>query len=280
MASARNQCGASVEVIGSIPVDDCWMRDSGPIFRIDAMGHLDAIGLNFNGWGGKQPHANDALVASRVAAHLGLAFTAAGITAEGGAIETGGGGTLLATSSSIVNTNRNMGMTYAQVESALTTAFGASKVIWFKGIAGKDITDDHVDATSRFLKVGEVLVQWPPDAYMDLWSRDARDQYRTLASATDALGAAMKVSKIAGPSREAIRQKSPDFVSSYANYYVCNGAMIAPQFGDEHADAAAKATLAELYHGYAIEQLDIDFIGNGGGGIHCVTQQEPLPIRH
>lgn len=68
VAAAQAACGPEVTVLGSIPVNDCWMRDTGPIFRVDGRGRLDAVGLNFNGWGDKQIHGKDALVAERVAA--------------------------------------------------------------------------------------------------------------------------------------------------------------------------------------------------------------------
>jgi agmatine deiminase len=70
--------------------------------------------------------------------------------------------------------------------------------------------------------------------------------------------------------------KDVNFVGCYANYYVCNGAVLCAQFGDARTDAEAKSTLAGAFPGRVIEQLNIDALGIGGGGIHCVTQQEPL----
>lgn len=275
-ATARSKCGPGVTVIGSIPVDDCWMRDTGPVFRVNGSGGLDTIGLNFNGWGNKQTHANDAVVARRVAAHLGIGFTAAGLTSEGGAIETNGAGTLMATKSSIINKNRNPHMTQAQIEAAMRAAYGASQVIWFPGIYGQDITDDHVDATSRFLAPAAAAVQVPDPSEHDIWARDENQQDQILAAATDTQGRAITVTKIHGPDYNKIRQSgNPNFVGSYANYYACNGAVISAQFGDPHTDAQAKATLASLFPGHAVVQLNIDAIGAGGGGIHCVTQQQP-----
>ncbi|WP_084714513.1 agmatine deiminase family protein [Streptacidiphilus rugosus] len=279
VAAAQRACtNPNVTVIGTIPVDDCWMRDSGPVFRTNGAGGLDAVGLNFNGWGNKQTHAKDALVAQRVAAYLGVPFTAAGVVSEGGAIEADGAGTLMATRSSIVNSNRNPGKTRAQIEQAMCTAFGASKVIWFTGISGQDITDDHVDATSRFLSPGGGLVQTPnPADPSDIWSKDEQQQYQTLSTSTDAQGAAIAVTKLQSPDYNLIRATSVDFVDSYANYYVCNGAVISAQFGDSTADANAKAVLQRAFPGRAVVQLNIDNLGNQGGGIHCVTQPQPAP---
>ncbi|MEV6007911.1 agmatine deiminase family protein [Streptomyces sp. NPDC051976] len=277
--AARGACNAvGVTVVSSIPVDDCWMRDSGPVFRTNGAGGLDTVGLNFNGWGNHQTHANDALVASRVAAYLGLPFTAAGLVSEGGAIEADGVGTLMATKSSIIDPARNPGKTQAQLEAAMCAAYGASKVIWFTGISGQDITNDHVDATSRFLSAGAGLVQTPnPADPSDIWSQDEDQQYGVLSTSTTAQGAAIAVTRLQSPDYNKIRATSQDFVDSYANYYVCNGAVISAQFGDKTADANAKAVLTRLFPGRTIEQLNIDNLGTQGGGIHCVTQPQPAP---
>lgn len=276
VAKAKSACGSAVTVIGTIPVDDCWMRDSGPVFRTNGAGGLDAVGLNFNGWGNQQTHAKDALVAGRVAAYAGVPFSTAGFIGEGGAVETDGAGTLMATRSSLINPDRNPGVSQARLEAAMCAAFGASKVVWFKGVLGRDITDDHVDATSRFLAEGSGLVQMPLASDTDAWSNDARQQYQILSTTTNAQGHPVAVTKIQGPNYDKIRSTSPDFVAAYANYYVCNGAVIASQFGDASADAAAKVTLQRAFPGRTIEQLNTDSLGAGGGGIHCVTQQQPV----
>ncbi|MFI6051085.1 agmatine/peptidylarginine deiminase [Streptomyces violascens] len=277
VAKARSACGSAVTVLGSIPVDDCWMRDTGPVFRTNGVGGLDTMGLNFNGWGNKQTHAKDALVAQRIAASLGVPFTAAAVVGEGGAVETDGNGTLMATRSSLINTNRNPKLKQTQIEAALCEAFGATQVIWFNGVTGRDITDDHVDATSRFPAAGTGLVQMPLATDNDAWSKDARLQYQILSASHDAAGNPIRVTRLQGPDYDLIRSGDPNFVAAYANYYVCNGAVISAQFGDTRADAAARATLQRLFPGRVVEQLDIDSLGAGGGGIHCVTQQQPRP---
>ncbi|CAM5628637.1 porphyromonas-type peptidyl-arginine deiminase [Streptomyces avidinii] len=276
VAKAKSACGSAVTVIGTIPVDDCWMRDSGPVFRTNGAGGLDAVGLNFNGWGNQQTHAKDSLVAGRVAAYAGVPFSTAGFIGEGGAVETDGAGTLMATRSSLINPDRNPGVSQAQLEAAMCAAFGASKVVWFKGVLGRDITDDHVDATSRFLAEGSGLVQMPLPKDTDAWSNDARQQFQILSATTNAQGHPVVVTKLQGPDYDKIRSTSAEFVGAYANYYVVNGAVIAPQFGDTSADAAAKTTLQRAFPGRVIEQLNIDNLGAGGGGIHCVTQQQPV----
>lgn len=271
---ASSLCGPRVEVIGDVPVDDCWMRDSGPVFRVDGEGTPSAVGLNFNGWGERQVHARDAKVAELVAALGDLPFTAADLVAEGGAVETDGDGTLMATESSVINDNRNPGRSKAELEAALCGAYGADRVLWVPGLRDRDITDDHIDATSRLIRPGVVMVQVPPAARTDVWAQDARQQRQILSQARDARGRRLEVMALHGPTT--VRSDSPDFLDSFANFYTANGAVITAEFGDADADRAAAGLLADAFPGRQVVQLNVDHLHEGGGGIHCVTQQEPL----
>lgn len=274
-AAARAKCGPGVTVISSIPVDDLWARDTAPAFRTDGQGGKDAVGLNFNGWGDKQTHRNDAQVASRIAAYTRLPFSRAAFVGEGGAVEADGDGTVMATESSLVNANRNPGKSKAQVEQAVLAAYGATKMLWVPGVRNQDITDDHIDATSRFIRPGVVMVQVPPASRTDVWARDARQQLQILSNATDARGRRLQVIRIDGPER--IRSTNPDFVDSYVNFHVANTAVVMAQFGDRAKDEAARQVVAAAFPGRAVVQIDIDRLAAGGGGVHCATMQEPQP---
>ena len=156
----------------------------------------------------------------------------------------------------------------------LLDTMGASKMIWAPGIKGADITDYHIDSLARFTGPGQVLIQiddeLDPD---DPWSVAAHQTLGILQQATDARGRPLEITRLPDPID--IRGTGDDFVSSYVNYYVCNGAVIAPQFGDRRADAEAREILAALYPGREVVQLNIDALGASGGGIHCATQQQP-----
>ncbi|MFD9127780.1 agmatine/peptidylarginine deiminase [Kitasatospora sp. NPDC059571] len=272
---ARSLCGAGVEVTTEIPTDDLWMRDIAPVFRRDGRGGLDAVCLNFNGWGNKQVHRDDARVAELVARRRGLRLTCADLVGEGGAVETDGDGTVMATESSLVNKNRNRGMSRDEIEAAVLDAYGADTMIWLPGLRGKDITDDHVDVTSRFVRPGVVMVQLPPQDRDDVWARDAREQFAILSRATDARGRRLQVIRVDGP--DTVRSGSSTFVDSYLNLHLVNGAVITAQFGDRAKDEAARQTLAAAFPGREVVQLDVDRLMAGGGGIHCSTMHEPLP---
>ncbi|MGB2838939.1 MAG: agmatine deiminase family protein [Actinomycetes bacterium] len=270
---ARRLCGRNVRVIGSITVDDCWLRDSGPIFRTWRTGSLGALGLGFNGWGAKQIHANDAEVARQVARRADARFERADIVGEGGGVECDGDGTLMATESCWINDNRNPGKTKAQIERELLAEYGAKKMIWVPGLRGEDITDNHIDATSRFVKPGVVMVQVPPPSRDDIWAHDAREQLRILSRSKDARGRRLTVIEMAGPGE--VRSSSRSFLDSYVNFALVNGAVITAQFGDQDRDRSCRKTLRDAFPGREVVQLDVDRLHRGGGGIHCVTQQEP-----
>ena len=272
-AVAREMCGNSVAVVEDIPVNDCWIRDSGCLFRCNGDGGMDAIGLNFNGWGGKQASGKDAGVARQMAAKVPVRFSAADFVSEPGAIETDGEGTLIATESSIINPNRNPGKSREQLEAAMMSAYGATKVVWVPGVRGLDITDGHIDATSRFVRPGVVMIQVSPSSLDGPYAEDSRRQLQILSRATDAKGRPLKVIPIKAP--VATRVGGRDFLDSYLNFYTVNGAVITAQFGDEARDAAARAALEQAFPGRKVEMLDLDRLYHGGGGVHCVTQHQP-----
>ena len=271
-AAARKALSANVE-LWNIPTDDLWCRDSGPTFVKDATGALAVAHIQFNGWGEKQPHRYDALIAERVAERLGLPLLDTGLVGEQGGVEHDGAGTLLAHASCWVNPNRNDG-SEAEIGHKLLKALGGEKMIWAPGIAGKDITDYHIDALARFVGPGQVLIQLGDTIESnDPWSVLGHETLKILQSATDARGKKLEIIRLPDPVN--IRSRKADFVASYVNYYVCNGAVIAAEFGDKAADGKAKELLQSLYPGRTVEMLNIDAIGESGGGIHCAIQQQP-----
>jgi agmatine deiminase len=124
------------------------------------------------------------------------------------------------------------------------------------------------------VKPGQVVIQMGEAIDpADPWSVAAFETHDILAEATDAAG--RKLDLVILPEPWDIRVDSPDFVSSYVNYYVCNGAVIAAEFGDEAADAEAAEVLARLYPGREVIMLNIDAVGEVGGGMHCTTHEQP-----
>nr|WP_244498229.1 agmatine deiminase family protein [Aureimonas ureilytica] len=272
----RAKLAGAVE-LWDIPTDDLWCRDAGPTFVVDGAGALAIAHLRFNGWGGKQDHGNDGRIAARVAERLGLPLLETGLVGEQGGVEHDGAGLVLAHASSWLGPSRN-DLPLATIGDRLCKALGGSRMIWAPGLVGEDITDFHIDALARFTAPGRFLIQIEdnPDPG-DVWSMAAAETLKVLEAVRSAQDRPLEIVKLTGPGH--VRSSAQDFVGSYINYYVCNGAVIAPEFGDEETDAQARETLGVLYPGRVVRMLDIDAIAEMGGGIHCATQQQPRSQR-
>ncbi|MEO1748378.1 MAG: agmatine deiminase family protein [Pseudomonadota bacterium] len=267
-ASIRDRVSRAVELV-DIPTDDLWARDSGPLIAFDEAGNRVVSHLQFNGWGNRQVHKADGLIAERLAQWLDFELVNSGLVGEAGGVEHDGHGLLIAHESSWVHNNRNPDLSRDEIERRLLAAYGAERMIWSAGVRDLDITDYHIDSLARFTGPGRVLINLPDEPDMD-------DPFHLAALDThDALVAAgLEVDVISEPNQR--RVKSEDFVASYANYYVCNGAVIAAEFGDAETDGAAEAALLRHYPDRDIITLNVDALGEIGGGIHCATQQVPV----
>lgn len=270
---AARLCGPSVNLLVH-PIDDLWIRDTGPVFVTSAGGGLGGVGFNFNGWGNKQEHERDAEVAEFVASYAQAEYIRSALTLEGGGIEVDREGTAIITESCVLNPNRNPDVSKAECETELKRLLGLEKIIWLPGITGKDITDGHTDFYARFTHPGTVVAGLEPDPSSFDYAVTRR-HLEILRAATDAKGRRLEVVTLEGPTTIRQTYASDDFAAGYINFYLCNDAVIAPQFGDKRTDHNTHAILQEQFAEREIIQLNIDGIAAGGGGIHCATQQQP-----
>ena len=265
--------GNDIELIEA-PVDDLWARDTLPLFLVSEDGQLAASRVRFNGWGGKQVHDGDTTLAGLVADIVGVDLYDSGLVGEGGGLEVDGAGTILAARSSWIIDNRNPGLDEATISDRLIDALGAERILWVDGIAGEDITDGHIDTLARFTDPATIIHEFP--SYVEpgeTWYDVAVDTADTIAGFTTLDGAPYELVQLRQP--ENIRGSGDEFLASYVNYYVCNDAVIVPEFGDAQADGLAAEQIGARYPGHEVVALNIDAVSAGGGGIHCATQQQP-----
>ena len=271
---ARTKCGPDVQLLAT-PLNDSWMRDIGPVFVKGSGAERAALDFNFNGWGGRQTHALDKRVAATTVRAAGVRLLNTSLVLEGGGIEVDGKGTAIITESCMLNDNRNPGVSKSDFETRLLALLGVQKIIWLPGIRGRDITDAHTDFYARFTEPGVVVAHLDTDPTSYDHAVTTR-HLEILRSATDVAGRRLRVVVLEGPTSVRPQFDSNEFAAGYINFYVCNGAVIAPQFGDARADDTARQTLRDLFSGREVVPLNIDGIAAGGGGIHCLTQQEPM----
>jgi agmatine deiminase len=264
-------CGAGVDVL-PLGIDDSWMRDFGPTFLVDRQGSLAGVHWRFNAWGNKyQDYEQDAALARRVLERVGARPFEAPIVLEGGAIHVDGEGTLLATEQSLLNPNRNPDIGHDRMERHLKDYLGVEKVIWLAGGLEEDETDGHVDNVACFAQPGTVLALITADKG-DGNYEVLQENLRRLRSATDARGRQLQVVELAQPSRR--RHKEMRLPLSYVNLYIANGAVIVPAFEAPEDDKAYRA-LRDVFPNRRIVPVVANDIVIGGGGIHCITQQQP-----
>jgi len=263
--------GTPIDVV-SMEIDDSWLRDSGPTFLLDRNGHLAGAHWRFNAWGQKyQPYSRDAVVAKRILKHVGARRFRAPFVLEGGAIHVDGEGTVLTTEQCLLNPNRNPDVTKAEVEQNLRDWLGVSTVIWLPEGLEDDETDGHVDEIACFVRPGVVLALSTDDK-----SDGNFDVLQTnldiLRSARDAKGRPLQVIEVPQPARQ--EHKGKRLSLSYINFYIANGGVVMPAF-DVAEDERAFRIIRDAFPNHRVVQVHARDIFLGGGGIHCITQQQP-----
>lgn len=274
-AEARLATGGKAEIL-EMPLDDGWARDIGPSFLVGSGKALAGVRWNFNAWGHKyHPYAHDAMFGRRVLRLLGSHEFAAPLVCEGGALHGDGERTILTTAQCLLNANRNPGLARDDVERVLYLYLGAEKVIWLEGRFSDRETDGHIDNIACFAGPGRVILGMPDSRDHPDWEA-VQDAMRTLKNSRDAQGRPLEIVPLPQPRQKRLSWSGQLLQTSYVNFYLANGAVIMPAFDDPNDDPA-RDLVAGLFPERKVLQIDALDIVQGGGGIHCMTQQEPMP---
>jgi agmatine deiminase len=280
---ARRMLGDGVELLEA-PLDEFWMRDFGPTFVVDddRPGVLGAVDWTFNGWGAPAwaEWRTSAGIARVVAANLDAELVSSMLVNEGGGIHVDGEGTVLATETVQLDPRRNPYADKARVEAELARTVGATRVVWLPRGLTRDYdefgTNGHVDIVATIPSPGRLLLhdQRDPDHPDHEVTRELR---ALLAGTSDAAGRSWDIIDLPAP--DTLRDGEGFVDYSYVNHLVVNGGVIACGFGEQRADAAAREILAGAYPGRRVVTVDSRAIFARGGGIHCITQQQPAVAR-
>ncbi|MHA8063504.1 agmatine deiminase family protein [Aquirufa aurantiipilula] len=255
------------------PTNDAWCRDHGPAFLIknDSSERL-IVDWGYNAWGGKYPPFDaDDRIPKAIAKDLGLEFLSPGIIMEGGSVEFNGKGTVLTSRSCLLNPNRNPHLSQDQIENYLKAYYGVDQVLWVSdGIVGDD-TDGHIDDTVRFVNENTVITMVEPNVEDDNHGVLAQN-LKELKEMKLLDGSPLNIIEIPMPEAVVIDEfRAP---GSYANFYICNAAVLVPIF-DCPQDAQALDILSQLFTDRPVIGLSAREIIWGQGSFHCLTQQEP-----
>lgn len=293
--TAREALSPIIKVV-EMPNDDSWMRDVGPTFVINDVGDVRGIDWRFNAWGGLIdglyfPWDKDDQVAKKVCEIEDIDYySLESFVLEGGSIHVDGQGTVIVTETCLLHKSRNPDLTKKDIEDVLKIYLNAEKVLWLPNGIYLDETNEHVDNILHYCAPGVVALAWTDDI-SDPQYPLSKAAYDYLSSETDAKGRSLTIHKLHIPHEVLITKEEAEGVervdgtlprlegdrqaASYTNFYIANGAIIVPTFGDDVYDDLAKAMLKIIFPDRDIVGVYAREIILGGGNIHCITQQQP-----
>ena len=260
-----------------VKTNESWCRDHGPAFvlRRNRRGKTEAaiVDWGFNAWGGKYPpYDDDDAVPTRIAEELKLPVSYPKIVMEGGAVDFNGAGTVMTTTSCLLNKNRNPHLTKSQIEQYLKDYYGQKHVVWLgEGIAGDD-TDGHVDDLARFINPTTIVTAVEDDPRDENYPI-LQDNLKRLRKLKDQDGRPFRVIEIPMPG--VVEHDGQRLPATYVNFYFVNGALLVPTFGNKATNRKAIAILQQHLPNHKVIGIDCVELIWGLGAIHCLTQQQP-----
>ncbi len=249
-----------------------WTRDYCPLFVKNKGGEVAATHWRFNGWAKYDNCRDDARTPAFIARKLKMERFETGLVLEGGSIDVNGAGKLLATEECLLSDvqARNPGLGRRGYERAFHDYLGVREVIWLnRGIAGDD-THGHIDDIARFTGADSVIAVVEPDT-SDVNHEPLQENLDRLR-ARSRIKNALRVTPLCMP--EPVYFAGQRLPASYANFYIANGLVLAPVFGDKN-DATALLTLEAVFPGRAVVGIPCRDLVLGLGTLHCMTQQQP-----
>ena len=291
--NARRLLPDHIRVV-EISSNDAWARDYAPTFVTNGS-EIRGINWGFNAWGGLVdglyfPWDKDDKMARKLCDLYNKdMYDFGGFILEGGSIHVDGEGTCITTEACLLSDGRNPNLSKTEIENYLRECLNVNKVIWLKRGIYNDETNEHIDNICAFVKPSEVVLAWTDDKD-DPQYELSRSCLEILESETDARGRKITVHKLHCPSPvtitaeecegldtmdfEPTRKPGERLAASYVNFYISNGAVVMPFFGDP-ADKRAYEVLSVLFPGRKVVPIQARDILIGGGNIHCITQQIP-----
>ncbi len=272
IATAKTFLDPRVELLEA-ELNDGWARDIGPTFVKNETGEVAGVNWVFNGWGAQGNWASwdkDDQIAKVITDATGTQRIDSPLINEGGGIHVNGKGAILLTETVQVGEGRNSEWSREEVEEELHAKLGTNQAIWIRRGLTRDYdefgTRGHIDIVACFADENTILFHDQQDENHPDFAV-SHEVKRTLHETTDF--------KLVGvPAPKTLRDEHGFVDYSYINHYICNGAVILCAFEDEN-DAVAKRILEGVYPGREIVLVDARPLFARGGGIHCITQQQP-----
>ncbi len=268
----RNLIDQSIRV-HNLQIDDSWCRDTGPTFITDGK-KLGGVDWKFNNYGESlgPDYLNDQKLAKEITKITSSDYFDAPIVLEGGGIHTDGKGTLMITEDVLLDPKRNPGLDKKEAEKILSNYLGVEKFIWLIAALEYDDTGGHIDNLACFAP-GNLIIALNEDDPEDANYDRLKENLCRLNSATDINGKAFEIVTVDQPSYDSfLNERLP---MSYINFYIANDGIVMPVFNDVN-DADAIEKIQNVFKNKSVVTVSGRPIVEGGGCVHCITQQQPL----
>jgi agmatine deiminase len=256
---------------------DVWVRDYAPITLLNKKNDtLAFVKWNYNAYGKKDdPFFKDLLkddkVFNSILDNINYKVFKPDVVLEGGAIESNGEGTLMTTEQCLLNPNRNNKLDKGRTEIYLKAYLGLENIVWLKDGLINDHTDGHIDEIARFVAPNAIVCAYEKDK-KDLNFSILDNNFKILKNTKDQNGNNFKIIKLPMPHMNYDNgEKAP---VSYTNFYIGNSVILMPIFNDLNDKKAIKI-IKSLFKKHRVVEIDCSKIIYGGGGLHCITMQQP-----
>lgn len=258
------------------PTNDTWIRDYGPLC-VEIGKRVSHLNFRFDAWGGKYDARLDDAVSRALDEEglFGCGMLHESMVLEGGAIETDGCGTLLATRGSVICERRNPGMDQSRIEERLSRLLGIKHFLWLDcdGLHGDD-TDGHVDTIVRFADAETLLYASCSPQHPD--HEQLRELERQVVALRRPDGRPYRTIPLPCPGlhRDTDGRILP---ASYANFLITNSQVLQPVYMQDN-DAKVMQIMQQAFPDREIVAIDSRALIEQNGSIHCATMQTACPL--
>ncbi len=270
------------------PTNRGWTRDSGPIFvrranqksKIkDQKSETAIVHFHFNAWAKYPDWQKDRNVPETAARVLRKRLFNAECSGndfviEGGGIEVNGRGALLTTEECYLHPKvqvRNPGLGRKKIDETLKNYLGVTHVLWLLNGPVGDDTHGHIDDICRFVNPKTVVLIKETNP-KDINYRPLAENWERIQDLRLQDGSRPEVVPLPMPAP--LHFDGYRLPASYANFYLCNSAVLVPTFNDPN-DRIALGILGELFQDRPVVGIHAVDLVLGFGTLHCLTQQQP-----
>ncbi|MBL8243995.1 MAG: agmatine deiminase family protein, partial [Rhodanobacteraceae bacterium] len=232
------------------------------------------LDFRFTGWGDKFEASLDDAIPAGLTAHPLFAHVPrerVDFALEGGAVETDGQGTLLATWTCLAR--RHPGKSRAEVEQILRQTLAIDRFHWLShGELAGDDTDAHIDTLARFAARDRIVYQGC-ESQLDEHHAALQRMAGELAALTTRNREPYELFPLpfAPPIFAADGRR---LAASYANFLIVNGGVLMPGY-DVDTDMDAFEVLQAAFPDHDVVIVPCRALIEQNGSLHCLTMQLP-----